>query len=50
MPLVKAVREVNTKLESEVSALKSEIGKLSTENEELKARMDKIEALLKERG
>ena len=47
MPLVKSVQEINTKLEAEVKDLKAEIGNLSTENEELKQRLDRLEALIK---
>jgi len=46
MPLVKSVQEVNAKLESEVKNLKSEIGVLSAENEELKQRLDRLEAMM----
>jgi hypothetical protein len=47
VPLVKSVQEVNSRMESEISNLKSEIGILTAENEELKMRLDKLEALLK---
>ena len=47
MPLVKSVQEVNAKLESQVKNLQSEIGTLTSENEALKQRLDKLEALIK---
>jgi|GEM_PF-798409 len=47
VPLVKSVQEVNAKMESEIKDLKSEIGTLTSENEELKQRLDKLEALIK---
>ncbi len=47
VPLVKSVQEINAKMESEITNLKSEIGTLTTENEELKLRLDKLEALIK---
>lgn len=50
MPLVKSVQEVNAKLESEVKNLKAEIGSLTSENEELKQRLDRLEALILEKN
>ena len=47
VPLVKSVQEVNAKLESQIQSLQSEIGVLTSENEELKRRLDQIEALIK---
>jgi regulator of replication initiation timing len=47
VPLVKSVQEVNAKMESQVKNLQSEIGTLISENEALKQRLDKLEALIK---
>jgi hypothetical protein len=47
VPLVKSVQEVNAKMDAEIKNLKSEIGTLTTENEELKLRLDKLEAMIK---
>jgi hypothetical protein len=49
VPLVKSVQEINQKLEQEVSSLKSEIGQLTNENEELKQRLERLEKIVLEK-